>query len=261
MVDPAPSVHVGDVLAGKYEVVGHIGEGGMGYVFEGVHRGLNQRVAIKVLQRRKGHDDELIARFEREARAAAKLQSEHTARVMDVDTLADGTPFMVMELLEGHDLEAELCRFGKLPVVEAVDIVLQACSAMAEAHQRGIVHRDLKPPNLFLCERGGVVTVKLLDFGISKMVTEEDKSVTQTSSSLGTPLYMSPEQIRSAKHVDARTDIWSLGVILYELIAGTTPFEADSPTAVIAAITADTPRPLAQTGPDVPVPLSEVVMK
>ena len=258
---PAPSVRIGEVLAGKYEVVDHIGQGGMGYVFEGLHRGLGQRVAIKVLRKQRGHDEEMIARFEREARAAAKLKSEHTARVMDVDVLEDGTPFMVMELLEGHDLETELCRFGKLPIAHAVDLVLQACSAMAEAHQRGIVHRDLKPPNLFLCPRGDGVTVKLLDFGISKMETEGQKSVTQTSSSLGTPLYMSPEQIRSAKHVDERTDIWSLGVILYELIAGTTPFEADSPTAVIAAITADAPVPLVQTASDVPEALSMIVMK
>ncbi len=256
-----PGILIGDVIADKYEVVDFIGQGGMGLVLEGVHRGLGQRVAIKLLRRDAKHDEELFARFEREARAAAQLRSRHAVRVYDVGTTENGTPFMVMEVLEGHDLDLELARHGRLEVRDAVSYVLQVCSAMAEAHALGIVHRDLKPHNLFLAQEGNDVVVKVLDFGISKTADEGSKSLTQTSSALGTPLYMSPEQIRSAKHVDARTDIWSLGVILYELIAGRPPFDADNPTAIIAAITADTPTPLGEVCPEVPKALSDAVMR
>ncbi len=250
----------GMLLAGKYEVVRPLGSGGMGEVFEGRHKALGKRVAIKVLRADASNNPEYRQRFEREARAAASLRSPHVAQVTDVETLEDGRPFIVMEYLEGRDLNDELDLRGSLPVAEAVDYVLQTCTAMSEAHGKGIVHRDLKPHNLYLTDHGDGRRIKVLDFGISK-VDEGDASVTATSVAMGTPLYMAPEQMRSAKHVDARADIWSLGVILYELLAGRPPFDGENPTAVIAAVTVDTPKPLREHRPDVPEGLEKVVMQ
>lgn len=250
----------GMVLAGKYELVRPLGSGGMGEVFEGLHQALGKRVAIKVLRSYAAEHPEYRKRFEREARAAASLRSPHVAQVTDVEVLEDGRPFIVMEYLEGRDLNDELELRGSLPVSEAVDYILQTCTAMSEAHGKGIVHRDLKPHNLYLTDHGGGRRVKVLDFGISK-VDEGDASVTATSVAMGTPLYMAPEQMRSAKHVDARADIWSLGVILYELLAGRPPFDGENPTAVIAAVTVDTPKPLREHRPDVPEGLERVVMQ
>ncbi|MEM6786878.1 MAG: serine/threonine-protein kinase [Myxococcota bacterium] len=249
----------GTLLAGKYEVVRLLGSGGMGEVYEATHQALGKRVAVKLLRADAASHPEFRQRFEREARAAASLRGPHAAQVSDVDVLTDGRPFLVMEYLEGRDLNDEMEARGPLPAPEAVDYILQTCSAMAEAHGRGIVHRDLKPHNLYLTDSGGETVVKVLDFGISK-VDEGDASVTATSVAMGTPLYMAPEQMRSAKHVDARADIWSLGVILYELLAGKPPFDGDNPTAVIAAVTADDPTDLAQVRPDLPVALTRVVM-
>ena len=249
----------GDVIKDKYAVVRTIGQGGMGVVYEGQHLGLDQRVAIKVLLR--NEVAELMTRFQREARAAGQLRGANVARVMDVDVLPSGRPFMVMEYLDGRNLGQELAARGPLPVGEVVDYVLEGCAAMAEAHQLGIVHRDLKPENLFLANEQGVRRVKVLDFGISRVPVADEARVTVTKSSLGTPLYMSPEQIRSAKRADARSDIWSLGVILYELLCGTPPFEGESPTAVVAAITVDKPRPLNERAPELPQALSDAVMR
>ena len=251
----------GDVIGGKYALTRVIGAGGMGVVYEAMHLRLRQRVAIKMLQPELAARGDFVARFDREARAAVKLRSPHVARVLDVDALDDGTPYLVMEFLEGRDLSAEIAARGRLPVAEAVDYVLQTCDAMGEAHRQGTVHRDLKPSNLFLAsdERGRVV--KVLDFGISKVVEEGSApSVTSTFSVLGTALYMSPEQVRSAKHVDARSDVWALGVILYELLAGRSPFVAPSATAVAAAVVADAPVPLGMYRPDVPGELEAAVM-
>jgi eukaryotic-like serine/threonine-protein kinase len=251
----------GDVLAGKYRIVRVVGEGGMGIVYEARHARLGHRVAIKVLREKERQIDEFVQRFEREARAAARLKSPNTMRVHDVDQLSDGTPFMVMEYLEGVDLDTELGGRGRLPVEEAVGYVLQACSAVAEAHSFGIVHRDLKPHNLFLTGDDTVRHVKLLDFGISKIRDEGETSVTLTRSSLGTPLYMSPEQIRSARNADARADIWSLGVILYELLTGKPPFDGEGPSGVIASITADPPVPPIELRPGLPKTISDAVIK
>ncbi|MBK7586225.1 MAG: protein kinase [Myxococcales bacterium] len=250
----------GELLAGKYEILRRVGEGGMGVVYEAMHRRLGERVAIKLLREQDRQSKEIVMRFEREARMAAKLRSVNVARIFDVDSLPDGTPFIVMEFLEGRDLDSELTERRSLPVTEAVGYLLQACSAVQEAHARGIVHRDLKPHNLFLCGDGPNRTLKLLDFGISKL-SDGDSSVTATHSALGTPLYMSPEQIRSAKRADARSDIWSLGVILYELLTGTTPFHGENPTAVVAAITADpVPSPRVHRS-DLPDALVAVIMR
>jgi serine/threonine-protein kinase len=253
---PAP----GERIADKYDVVRVVGEGGMGIVYEVMHTRLQQRAAIKMLQPRVQAMPEVAARFEREARAACRLKSRHAVRITDVDHDDDGRAYMVMEFLEGHDLSYELQARGRLPYVEAVDVVLQACVAMAEAHASGVVHRDLKPSNLFLVPEGGEQVVKVLDFGISKLTTDGEAAVTSTFATMGTPLYMSPEQIRSTKNVDGRTDIWSLGVILYEAIAGERPFTG-STTATAAAIVADEPPLLRTRVPDLPEGVEAAVSK
>lgn len=254
---PAP----GTVLAGKYSVVRVLGEGGMGIVLEARHLRLGQGVALKMLRPTLLAEHDVVARFEREARAIARLQGPHVARILDVEVLDNGTPFMVMELLRGRELDAEIQVRGKLPVTEAVGYVLQACAGMSEAHRMGIIHRDIKPSNLFLSENEGYRSVKLLDFGISKLAGDVQVKVTTTATAFGTPLYMSPEQVRSAKDVDARADIWSIGVVLYELLSGKSPFDYPSATAVLAAIIADNPTPIGKLCPDLPRPLADAVTK
>jgi serine/threonine-protein kinase len=200
-----------------------------------------------------------VARFRREAWTSAQIDSPNVVRVMDVDVLPDGSPYLVMELLVGRDLETELGDRGRLPVREAVDYALQAAAGIAQAHARGVIHRDLKPNNLFLCDEPSGRRVKVLDFGLSKVTAE--LSVTATHASLGTPLYMSPEQIRSPKHVDTRTDVWSLAVILYRALAGHTPFHAPTPAELLVAIMSEPPLDLQRAAPGVPAELSRAVMK
>jgi serine/threonine-protein kinase len=233
----------------------------MGIVLEAQHLRLGQRVALKLLLPDIRSMGEIAARFEREARAVARLQGPHVARILDVDALPDGSPFMVMELLRGRELGDELDDRTKIPYREAVGYVLQACAAMAEAHRSGIVHRDLKPSNLFLCDTGDHRIVKVLDFGISKLTGDINASMTTTASAFGTPLYMSPEQVRSVKHVDARADIWSLGVVLYEMLSGELPFMHESATGILAAILTEKPVPIGKRCPDIPRPLADAVMK
>ncbi|HTM45283.1 MAG TPA: protein kinase [Polyangiaceae bacterium] len=252
---------IGDQVAGKYTIRRVLGQGGMGVVYEALHVRLDRKVALKMLHRNMLESPSVVERFEREALAASKLKGPNVADVIDVDVTDDGVPFIVMEYLEGRDLAQELDARLMLPTSEAVAIVLQACSAMAVAHQAGIVHRDLKPANLFLHRQGKGHVLKVLDFGISKMAQSESTNVTLTQSTLGTPMYMSPEQIRSTKHVDGRTDIWSLGVILFECLAGGTPFSGDNPTAVVAAISVDQPASLDELCPDSPAGLNDVVRR
>ena len=217
------------VLLGKYRVESTLGFGGMGLVIRAHNLALDEHVAIKILREDVELDDDNVARFVREAKNAVKLKSEHVARIRDVGTFEDGRPYMVMELLEGLDLGKILLDQGQLDRQRAVDLVLQACDAIAEAHSLGIVHRDIKPTNLFVTKRrDGTDLLKVLDFGISKAQVSSEMSLTQTQSMLGTPAYMSPEQMRSARTVDPRSDIWSLGCVLYELVEGKPPFDASN---------------------------------
>ena len=259
---PAP----GDVLVGRYAIEHELGKGGMGVVYVARHLLLEQHVAVKMLLPQAARTPGASTRFLREARVAAAIRSQHVARVLDVGELECGLPYLVMEHLTGNDLEEELRRRGPLPLEEAVDYVLQACQAIVEAHALGIVHRDLKPGNLFLAEStGGVRVIKVLDFGISKLTAEEepggvDAKLTSTDMTLGSPIYMSPEQVRSAKDVDARTDIWSLGVILYQLLTDRFPFEGASLSALFASIAADAPTPPRQHRPDLPIGVEILIL-
>ena len=255
----------GQVIGGKYEIVRVMGEGGMGVVFEATHLKLRQRVAVKMLLPDMLSHDIIVTRFEREARASGQLRNRHTVRVMDVDVTADGLPYMVMEYLEGHDLQTELDLRERLPLAEAAQYVLQACSAMIEAHQLGIVHRDLKPANLFLAlesasDASSARTVKVLDFGISKVQAEGDVKLTVAETVIGTAMYMSPEQIRSSGEVDARTDIWALGIILFELLAGRPPF-LGSPTQLAAMIVSEDAPDVRTYAADVPAEISAIIRK
>jgi tRNA A-37 threonylcarbamoyl transferase component Bud32 len=255
----------GQVLAGKYRVERVLGVGGVGIVVAARHLQLDQMVAIKFLLPAMASDAEAVARFEREARSAARIKGEHVARIFDVGE-TEGAPFMVMELLEGGDLAQWLAQRGPLPIAHAVDFVLQACVAIAAAHSLGIVHRDLKPANLFCVPRSdGQLLVKVLDFGISKVVeygaSGSAVSVTRTSSVLGSPHYMSPEQAQGAKDVDTRTDIWALGVILYELLAGNVPFPGDAFGAIAVKISTQPAPALDDLRSDAPPELAEVVQK
>jgi serine/threonine-protein kinase len=248
----------GDVLDGKYRVDRVLGEGGMGVVYEAFHLRLRQRVAIKVLRPLIVAQPEFAARFEREARAAATLESPNVAKVLDVDTTDAGLAYMVIEYLEGNDLGEELARRGRLPIQEAVAYVMEACVPIAEAHAFGIIHRDLKPSNLFLAKKGSERMLKLLDFGISKVLAETDAK--NTFGTLGTPHYMSPEHVRNASDVDRRSDIWSLGVILYELLTGTEPYAGDPARVIAAIITEPVPRPRTKRD-DIPPELEDVIMR
>ncbi len=251
----------GQLLAGKYRVERVLGAGGMGVVLAATHVHLHQRVALKLMLPEGLANPVLGERFAREARAAARLKSAHVAHVFDVGTLEMGSPYMVMEYLEGSDLASIVARHGALDVDVAVDCVLQACDAVAEAHSIGIVHRDLKPGNLFLTNRNdGRPLVKVLDFGISKHASNPtDLSLTSTTEVIGSPNYMSPEQLRSARRADARSDIWGLGVILHELLTGRVPFVAETFAELASKVLNDPPIPLSTTRPEATPELARIV--
>jgi eukaryotic-like serine/threonine-protein kinase len=262
----ASGVHEGDVIAGKYQVERVLGQGGMGVVVAARHIQLDQKVALKFLLAEALSNTEAVGRFLREARAAVRIMSEHVARVIDVGTLDNGAPYMVMEYLDGGDLAGWLQQRGALPIEQAVEFILQACVAVAEAHALGIVHRDLKPANLFCVRRSdGQLCIKVLDFGISKVTgvggTGPGMSMTKTSALMGSPLYMSPEQMRSTKGVDSRTDIWALGVVLFELIAGRPPFVADSLMELGFQVASEPPPALRSFRPEVAAGLDAVIAK
>ncbi|HEY4182034.1 MAG TPA: protein kinase [Kofleriaceae bacterium] len=237
-------LQTGTILVGKYRIDSVLGSGGMGMVYRALHLALNEDVAIKMLRRDSVNNEEAVARFMREAQSAAKLKSEHVARVTDVNA-ESGSPFMVMEYLQGADLGALVEQNGPMWPGIAVDLLMQACDAISEAHSLGIVHRDIKPNNLFVSFRPDqTAIVKVLDFGISKSSNQVDMSLTQTQSVLGSPAYMSPEQMRSARSVDQRSDIWSIGTVLYEIVEGRRPFQADSFSEMCVMVAADPPAPM-----------------
>ncbi len=254
-------VREGEVLAGKYRVERILGVGGMGVVVAATHLDLRELRALKFMLPTALGNAEAVERFLREARATARLRSEHVAQVHDVGRLENGAPYMVMEYLAGADLGAVLKQRGPLPAHEAALYTIQACEALAEAHALGIIHRDLKPTNLFLTQRpDGSPCVKVLDFGISKVgAAGSDFEMTATYAVLGSPRYMSPEQMRSARSVDARSDVWSLGVILYKLTTGHPPFRGQNITELISAVLEGAPRPPSQLRAGLPLGLDAVI--
>ncbi|MGD0527528.1 MAG: serine/threonine-protein kinase, partial [Polyangiaceae bacterium] len=265
---------VGAVLDGKFEIEKALASGAGGDVYEAMHLGLATRVAVKVLRpgipetadiRRK--------RFTREARVAARLKSDHVVRIYDIVAPAEGPTYIVMELLQGETLADRVRRAGPLPVTEAVDFVLQATKPLAQMHEEGIVHRDVKPSNLFLArDADGKERIKLLDFGVAAFQqpvfqppvvqpagARADSSLTLSEVVVGTPRYMAPEQVKASKQVDARADVWALGVTLYELLAGTPPFDGQTVLAVLNQIERQEPKRLSEVRPEIPAALADVV--
>ena len=255
---------VGSVLAGKFRIERVIGIGSMGVVLAATHLGIDEKVAIKFIRSEMQKLPGVLARFAREAKAAVRLKSEHIAQVLDVGVSDSIGPYIVMEYLEGQNLAEILETQGPLEIRRACHYVMQACEALAMAHANGITHRDIKPENLFVTRQGDRELVKLLDFGISKAaltgkVFGDDLSEGDNACLLGTPLYMSPEQIRATAEVHHPTDIWSLGAVLYELITGRSAFVADSVAQVWNRILETNPGPLAHYCPHAPAELQVVI--
>jgi serine/threonine-protein kinase len=262
----AAASRVGEVLADKYRIVRFIGEGGMGAVYEARHAVVGRRFAVKFLHSELARHQEILKRFEREASAAGALESENIASVIDFGHSRDGIPYLVMELLLGEDLAHLLAREGPLPVVRAVNLIVQACRGVDAAHAAGIIHRDLKPANLFVCRRGdGSDLVKILDFGIAKLgLVDNDgppPSTTQPGSTVGTPFYMPPEQARGEKEIDQRADIYGLGAILFEALSGQKPHPGDAYNVILYHILTQPPVPIAPLRPGLPAGLPELLCR
>ena len=262
-LDSGDPPRAGSIFAGKYRIEKVLGRGGMGVVLAARHLGLDEPVAIKALLPAMMQVPGMVERFTREARASAKIKNDHVVRVTDVDALPSGVPYMVMERLDGVDLSVHFKSTGRLPVAEAVRYLLETCSAIAEAHAMGIVHRDLKPANLFLARRrDGATMIKVLDFGISKVMEPVgEHSMTAAGTLLGSPSYMSPEQIGAARDIDGRTDLWSLGVILYLLLTGAQPFPGESLTHLCALVLQSEPTRPSELRPDLPPGLEAVILR
>lgn len=256
---PVASLRVGCVVAERYQILGVLSYGAMGIIYRARHLSLGVDVALKALRPELAGEGQYYRRFAEEAKNAASLKSEHVARVFDFGKLPSGEPFLAMELLDGQDLAEILSATGSLPVHLVLQIALQACEALGEAHEKGIVHRDLKPENLFLTRAAnGEPRLKILDFGISKRLGGGGRHATMTGT-VGSPHYMAPEQLRAAKDVDHRVDVWSLGVVLYELLAGAPAFDGETVAQVCTQVLMHRPPPLAQVRPEVGAQLSRVV--
>jgi serine/threonine-protein kinase len=259
---------VGEEIAGRYVVERAIAEGGMGIVLAARHCDLDEVVAIKFLKPEFARNPDIIGRFAREAKACTRIKSEYVAKVLDVGVSPSRGPFIVMEYLEGQDLSEQLVISGRLPYERAVELLLQTCEALAQAHAHEIIHRDIKPENLFVIKGSAdVPVVKVLDFGVSKAAlagsrifgNEIDVSKTQTL--MGTPLYMSPEQLRGQIDVDAKADVWAVGTVLYELLTGEPPFTGTTVPEVCASVLETTPKKISDRAPEVPFELEEVIAK
>jgi serine/threonine protein kinase len=257
----AAALAPGTVIGGKYRLEQPLGAGGMGVVLAARHLELNQNLAIKVLLPNVASSQEAVTRFLREGRSAAQLTSPHVAKVHDAGRLPSGAPFLVMELLHGRDLRAHLAEVGHVPLAQAIEWTLQTAHALSEAHTRNIIHRDVKPANLFLADTSAGQQIKVLDFGVSKQLDSLEADLTKTTSAVGTPRYMAPEQMRSPRLGDARGDIWSLGIVLYELTTGQSPFHGDSVTALCFDVMERTPVSPSQLNPLLPTALDEIVLR
>jgi serine/threonine protein kinase len=255
-------LHVGQIINGKYRIERQIGRGGMGIVLAATHLQLEHLVAIKVMRRDLVMDDRALDRLLLEARSAARIRSEHVARVLDVGTLENGSAFIVMEYLDGENLADLLDREGALEIEQAVSFLMQCCLALAEVHVAEMVHRDLKPGNLFIARLpDGSPMVKIVDFGISKQIGSAHAGAATTSPQvLGSPFYMSPEQMR-ADRVDERSDIWGLGAILFEMLTGRPPFIGDTLPEVYSAVLKDPPPNIDSLRAGVPIGLDDVVQR
>jgi len=251
----------GDVIGGKYRIVRLIGDGGMGTVYEAHHEFLETSVALKFLHSELAKRAGLGSRFLQEARVSARIRSPHVTHVTDVDQTADGSPYLVMELLHGEPLQQAMDRRGKLPVEQAVDFALQILSGLESAHAIGVVHRDLKPDNVFIVPATGGPLLKLIDFGIAKLraSTEFQKGLTRAGVIMGTPEYMAPEQLFAAENVDHRADLYSLGVILFEMLSGRRPADGEDVEAIVAAVVSGHVRHLADLEPELAPGLVAVV--
>ena len=252
---------IGQVLQERYRIVRKLGEGGMGAVYEGEHVLIKRRVAIKVLHPQFAQKPEIAARFHREAQAATSIGHPNIIEVTDMGAFPDGTAYMVLEFLEGRDFARDIESQGPQPLGKVVHILSQVCDALASAHAKGIVHRDLKPENVFLVERGGDSNfAKVVDFGISKFQdTEENRSLTQTGTALGTPYYMAPEQCQGKKDVDHRADIYALGVMFFQALTAQYPFDDESYPMLVLKICTEPPPPLARYRPDLPPQIQQVL--
>jgi serine/threonine-protein kinase len=251
---------VGAILGGSYRLLRVLGEGGMARLYEAEHLFLDRRYAIKVIHEYLARREELLARFEREARAASRIRSEHVVQVIDLQRTADGRPCIVAELLEGEDLQQHLKRVGVMTPTASIPIVRQICLALAEAHACGVVHRDLKPSNVFLARgEGGRVTVKILDFGVAKLIG--DRELTSTGAVVGTPAYMAPEQAEQAADAGPLADVYAAGAVLYRMLTGQAPYAADSTSNPLVKLLHEEPARPRDLEPTIPAGVEAVIQR